>query len=593
MRHIKSALVLHNIAFILSAILLFILTKAFITTDLSFENIFLFSSSIQPLIYKIGALWSSNQGSLFFFFFLCFANNFIYINYLGKKICNTQELLIILSVSTIFCLILASNLYFFSNPFLPMKSKVSQGLGLNPLLQDIALVIHPPILYLGYITLFTPFVLGILSLKYPQNTRKYLPHILLYSRISWLALTIGISLGSWWAYRELGWGGYWFFDPVENASLLPWLIVTPLYHMCKRGVKLEHHHRMTIILSILGFIIVLISTMLVRSGWLISVHSFAQNKYASIYLLASFTVFICPCLYFLLSKIRFVNSNSISLSKPDKLVYTANILFSTSAVIILLSLIAPPLLEYYFNQQLTIEPRFFIYSLVPIFLVLAAMMTYLWFPYGIYKILPITIFVTFLACYLQTIYHLNFIAVLASLISICLLITSLLKFIYLTANAKLTISKSSMIFGHSGYAMLILAICLNNLLHREFDFFGKIGEIKYFDNVEIKLQNVRYKEQNNYYQHIADFWVKFPDANEVIISPENRFYKIEQSLAAEVAIKHFYLYDLYVVLSGSREDNIEAKFYIKPLMLLLWLSCGTISIAIALSFISKRNPKAS
>ena len=169
-----------------------------------------------------------------------------------------------------------------------------------------------------------------------------------------------------------------------------------------------------------------------------------------------------------------------------------------------------------------------------------------------------------------------------------LFLACILRFLYLVANKRLTATKFSMLLAHSGYAVMIVAICLNSLLQKEFNFSGTIGDQKYWDNIEIKLQNVRYQEQNNYYRHIADFWIKFPNGNEIIISPENRFYKIEKSLAAEIAIKHFYFYDIYVVLSGAKEEQIEAKFYIKPFMMLLWISCCMISLGIALGFVRKQ-----
>ncbi|MGL4226314.1 MAG: cytochrome c biogenesis protein CcsA, partial [Rickettsia sp.] len=267
----------------LCAILAFVtLVYAFIVSDFSLQNVFLNSSTLKPLIYKIAGSWSSHEGSMLLWFCLLQIISCCYIFLAKDKQLKLLSIIILSSIQLLF----SSFVYFTSNPFNVFSFIPKEGLGLNPMLQDIALSIHPPLLYLGYVSYAVPFTIVCASMSFSslsmsclrkQESINDIRLLKIFSNIGILFTTIGISFGSWWAYRELGWGGFWFFDPVENISLFPWLSGIMLHHAIIVTTKTNRIDPWTIILSIVTFLLVIFSTFLVRSGFITSIHSFALS----------------------------------------------------------------------------------------------------------------------------------------------------------------------------------------------------------------------------------------------------------------------------------------------------------------------------
>ncbi|MCC8369384.1 MAG: cytochrome c biogenesis protein CcsA, partial [Rickettsia endosymbiont of Oxypoda opaca] len=302
-----------------------LLVYSFVVSDFSLQTVFLNSSTLKPLLFKIAGSWSSHEGSILLWLCLLQIISCCYVCLINDK----QDKQLAILILSILQLLFGSFIYFTSNPFNAFSFAPTQGLGLNPMLQDIALSIHPPILYLGYVSYVVPFTCAciillrsitsfssplslssLMSFSSPlsflrkQESRKKHSKLSLGSRlrrndikllktfanIGILFTTIGIALGSWWAYRELGWGGLWFFDPVENISLFPWLSAIALHHSILVTIKTERMQSWTIILSILTFLLVVFSTFLVRSGFITSIHSFAFSPERGIYLLTIFVI---------------------------------------------------------------------------------------------------------------------------------------------------------------------------------------------------------------------------------------------------------------------------------------------------------------
>jgi cytochrome c-type biogenesis protein CcmF len=583
----KASLMLSNVSTVINSGLMLCLIWAFACSDFSIENVFLFSSTIQPVIYKIGAIWSSHQGSMLFFLWLL--SIVIFISATTIKL-DKKSLQIFLRITTFVSFILLTNIYFFSNPFIYFGAKASQGMGLNPVLQDIALVIHPPILYSGYVALLVPFALSITALYDKKYLSICLPAILFYSRISWFLITIGISLGSWWAYRELGWGGYWFFDPVENASLLPWIFVTALYHVCLRGAKFSQYYAATLSLGILPFLSVLLSTFFVRSGLLVSVHSFTNDVFSSLYLGASFCCIIIPSIIFWMINIHKFQNALAPFKNSNTRIYSVGILcLIISAFIIIISLIYPVAIEYLYQNKITINNEFFIYILLPIFLITALCAALSkasnHFTLGIFALFILII--VFGLLYFKY-YHASSSAVImlncfAVFCAVSLILSSIKMILKAYRDVKISKATLKMFLGHVGYAFFISTVTFNNLWLEEVDFHGKVGDSITFKNLKIKLQNIRYSEAPNYYSHITDFWITRQDNNYTfMLAPENRLYKVEAAIMPEVAIKHFWNYDLYAVLSSNNQDDISAKFYSRPFMNFLWFSLACVALAIIL-----------
>ena len=569
----KTAISIYKISFIFNSIIFAILTWAFLYSDFSIENVFLFSSTILPTMYKIGAIWSSSQGSMLFFTFLFSLISIISLYYnnldeYGKRIFTM--------LSAAICFIFLSNIYLFNNPFISLKSSMHQGMGLTAVLQDAALLIHPPILYLGYIFLFPPMAFAVIILFKADYLKKLLPKILLWSKFSWGFLTIGITLGSLWAYRELGWGGYWFFDPVENASLLPWLMVTQLYHCCLISIKSQKFYKTTISFAILSFCMVLLSIFFVRSGLLVSVHSFANDPLSCIYLFCSLAVFIFYALAILLLNIHKMDQNKTY--APDSLIKISIILFISASVIILTSIIYPLSWELLGGQKVTIGIEFFINILLPIFCLIALLASFIYNKKSYFIIC--TIFSIIAIIFLVKL-QIHFVAAIGLLCSSALIISSILLLFYKTDRGIIKVSK--IFLGHFGYACLILFITLNSILQEEINFSGKENDAIIFRNLNIKLHDVTYSQQDNYYKQQTNFWINIIDSNKyIILSPENRLYKIENTMLPEVAIKHFWFYDLYSILNFSKDDTINVTFYYKPFMSFIWFSIVLISLGILL-----------
>ena len=267
-----------------ASISFFALMYSYLISDFSVSNVFQNSHTTKPLIYKIAAVWGNHEGSmLLWILVLTFFNYFIFKLYNDKNstlILKTLETQAIITVGFLLFTILTSN------PFERILPKANEGLGFNPILQDPALAIHPPLLYIGYVGFSAAFSMGIAVLSLEKNEKiKWYIYMKPFVVAAWTFLTIGIALGSIWAYYELGWGGWWFWDPVENASFMPWLLGTALLHSLIIVEKRKSLLTWVLLLAILCFLLSVIGTFLVRSGILTSVHTFALDPARGIYIL--------------------------------------------------------------------------------------------------------------------------------------------------------------------------------------------------------------------------------------------------------------------------------------------------------------------
>ena len=265
-----------------------VLMHSYVVSDFTLVNVTLNSHTQKPLIYKITGVWGNHEGSMLLLVMILSLYNLLFIR------SNPVEHRSVLYSVNVLGIILAGFLgfvIFTSNPFITNPIVPKEGLGLNPLLQDIGLALHPPILYMGYIGYAIVFAMSFGQLCCPRSEKLFARQQLPWVQFSWIMLTLGICLGSWWAYRELGWGGFWFWDPVENVSLMPWLVGTALLHtvivLMRRGV----FHGWSLFLGLLCFVLSLLGIFLVRSGILTSVHAFANDPDRGVYILG-FIAFI-------------------------------------------------------------------------------------------------------------------------------------------------------------------------------------------------------------------------------------------------------------------------------------------------------------
>lgn len=607
------------------------LVYGFITSDFSLQNVFLNSSTLKPLIFKIAASWASHESSILLWLCLLQIIGSFYIflaRYYSEesiaKLQNSQLLaqsgaiepkhlcwqssirmslpyrtpISIITLSIIY-LLFASFIYLTSNPFTVLSFKPMEGLGLNPMLQDIALVIHPPLLYLGYVSYSIPFAIACKILWTANTNQIELKLLKKFANLGILFLSTGVTLGSWWAYRELGWGGFWFFDPVENISLLPWLSGIALHHCVLITIRSGKMQGLTITLSIITFLLAIFGTFLVRSGLIDSIHSFASSPQRAIYMLAIFSIIALGSLILLVfrggSSLRYkellsdeeivgerevlneipsavsLRCNSVTELSTINGIFFGTILFLISLIVLLSSILYPLIYSIIYEESITISEKFFINNFI-IFLIPTLLLAGIFTTKQSWRRHIFILILSLILTYISS-YKINYgmISVITIIFSLFVMITTIYVFIT-HFRYKLSVKTVSMLLGHFGFGLLALSITFNSLLQNEIDFVGKIGGKISKGELEVSLQNIKFASGPNYYRQIAELWVQDKRNNITILKPENRFYIIEKTLSQESDIYSYLTYDLYAVLNKVDGETIHAKIYYRPMISFIWIS---------------------
>ena len=588
----------------------FTLIYAFITSDFSLQNVFLNSSTLKPLIYKIAGSWSSHEGSMLLWFSLLQIVSCCYIFLLKDNRLKFLSIIILSAIQLFF----SSFIYFTSNPFNLFSFTPKEGLGLNPMLQDIALSIHPPLLYLGYVSYAVPFTIATTSMLFHSSSMSFLRKqesindiklIKTFSNIGILFTTIGISLGSWWAYRELGWGGFWFFDPVENISLFPWLSGIMLHHSIIVTTKTGRMQSWTMVLSLTTFLLVVFSTFLVRSGFITSIHSFAFSPERGIYLLGIFLIMgIGSTSLYTTTSLRGGASASTKQSQETDRdchshfrgftmtgITLGNIFFLLSLIVLIAATLYPPIYSLFDDKPIIIGETFFVNNfiifVIPILCTIGLFTT----KSSIKKHIIILILSLIITYFISLKVTFSVISILTIIASIFLMLHNV-HYLLIKTNYfrnRLKASTASMTLGHFGFALIAFSITMNALLQSEMDFTGKIGASKTFNEFKITLQNIKFAQGKNYYRQIAEFWLEDNNRNITILKPENRLYIVEKSLSQESDIYSYLSYDLYAVLSNIDGDIIHAKIYYKPMMSFIWLGIILTAFGFFIALIRKNS----
>ena len=352
--------------FIFITLAFFSLIYLYINSDFRNLNVFLNSHSAKPLIYKISGTWGNHEGSLLMWILIMSFYTFIFSfnKILDKKLIN---LTIFFQTIMTFCFLLFMILT--SNPFILNYTNINEGMGLNPILQDPALAIHPPLLYLGYVGFSLILSLAVAGLITDRIEKDWIKTVKKYSLFCWVMLTLGIGAGSFWAYYELGWGGWWFWDPVENASLMPWLSGLALIHSLQVVYKSSQLKRWIIFLSILCFSLSLLGTFLVRSGVLMSVHAFANDSFKGIFILMLFFIITgFSFLVFIIKPVKTVSTNSFFYFNKFSSLIINNIIMTVTCFTVLLGTIYPIILESITNEKISVGAPYFNSTVLPILL---------------------------------------------------------------------------------------------------------------------------------------------------------------------------------------------------------------------------------
>ena len=568
----------------------FTLISAFLTSDFSLINVYQNSHSLKPIFYKISGTWGNHEGSLLLWVIILTIFSFLFLILNNKHPKNyrlytliTQNLLIL---GFLFFIL------FNSNPFSIISPVPKEGLGLNPILQDPALAIHPPLLYIGFVGSSIYFSAAMASLISNYNDKPFAQSIKSWVLISWVFQTLGILVGSIWAYYELGWGGFWFWDPVENASLLPWFAMTALLHSLLVLEKRRVFYFWTIILCLLTFTLSVTGTFLVRSGILNSVHTFANDPTRGIYILIFLSIMILTSVYFLFTKYK-PERNHISANSKETFVLINNWFMMFYLLTVLLGTLYPIFTDALLKSKISVGPPFYNTVIIPvvvvflIFMAVGPQVKWIKSKFNNLKqhstILGGALIINFAIFYLFKSY--SVISNLIIISSLFLIISSLLDYF------KKSETNFSRILSHLSFGFLIFFIGLNHNFSIEKDFNLKLGETKLIDNYKFVLKDLELNNQNNYKAIIGKLQVKNLVTNEErTLKPEIRIYENPQTLTYEASIQTSFFKDHYLTMSNiDRSEYYNIKFQEKPLMIWIWISTITLSFGGFLSLF--RNAK--
>ena len=552
----------------------FTLIAAFIVSDFSLITVYQNSHSMKPIFYKITGTWGNHEGSLMLWVIILTIFSFLFLiynkNHPKKFRLLTLIIQNILIIGFLFFIILNSN------PFSPLSPIPKEGLGLNPILQDPALAIHPPLLYIGFVGSSIYFSAAIASLISNYSEKNFASSIKNWILISWSFQTLGILVGSIWAYYELGWGGFWFWDPVENASLLPWFAMTALFHSIIVFEKRNLFYFWVIILCLMTFILSVTGTFLVRSGILNSVHTFASDPTRGIYILSFLSLMIFGSVFLLFKKYKTENYN-LNQNSKETFVLVNNWFMMFYLVTVLLGTIYPIFTDALSQNKISVGPPFYnaiIFPVVVIFLIFMAIgpnASWIKNKFDNIKLYFLILLGAILINLMIILFFKNF-SILSNFIIISalfLILSSLKDFVISKKKNNLDLAR---IIAHASFGFLVLFIGLNHIFSVEKDYNMKIGEIKKFDNYSIEFKNLELKDFTNYQAVVGEFEIlKEKDRN--ILKPEIRIYSNPKTLTYEASIKTSFIKDYYLTMSNiDRSDYYNIKFQEKPLMIWIWLS---------------------
>ena len=568
----------------------FTLISAFLVSDFSLINVYQNSHSLKPVFYKISGTWGNHEGSLLLWVIILTIFSFLFLIFNNKH--PKSYRLYTLIIQNLLILGFLFFIIFNSNPFSLVSPVPKEGLGLNPILQDPALAIHPPLLYVGFVGSSIYFSAAMASMISNYNDKSFAQSIKSWVLISWVFQTLGILVGSIWAYYELGWGGFWFWDPVENASLLPWFAMTALLHSLLVLEKRRAFYFWTIILCLLTFTLSVTGTFLVRSGILNSVHTFANDPTRGIYILIFLSIMILTSVYFLFTKYK-PERNNISANSKETFVLINNWFMMFYLLTVLLGTLYPIFTDALFKSKISVGPPFYNSVIIPVvigFLVFMAIGPQTkWIKNKftnlkqLLAILISAIVINFAIFYLFKSY--SVISNLIIISSLFLIISSLLDFL------KRSDKNLSRILSHLSFGLLIFFIGLNHNFSVEKDFNIKLGETKTIDNYKFVLKDLELNNQINYKAIIGKLQVSNIITNEDrILKPEIRIYESPQTLTYEASIQTNFFKDHYLTMSNiDRSDYYNIKFQEKPLMIWIWISTIMLSLGGFLSLF--RNAK--
>ena len=578
-----------SVQFLMVIISFFSLIYAFIISDFSNETVYNNSHTTKPLFYKISGTWGNHEGSLLLWLLVLIIFLFIFFIH-SKKLSNKYRLLTVFFQEIIILGFLLFIL-FTSNPFSNLFPIPKEGNGLNPILQDPALAIHPPILYLGYVGTSIIFSSSLAALITGLINKVWASHIKKWVVISWIFLSIGIMLGSIWAYYELGWGGFWFWDPVENVSLMPWFCLTALLHTIIVLEKRNIFHSWAIILSVTTFSLSMSGTFLVRSGILNSIHTFANDPSRGVFILCFlfFLIFSAIFIFFIYQKNISKNLYKPYLVSKETSILINNLFMMFFLSVVLVGTVYPIFLEVINDSKISVGPPFYqkliTPFLIPFLFFMAVGPNIKWIKDRISKIniQQLIFFIIFilLSCLFLKKNGVSYLFVLPLIGSGFFLFFLTIKDFFLKS------SHLSQKIAHFGFSLFILSVLFNGILAKEYSSNMKVGDERVFMNKIIKFENLKVVQGHNYQSLIGEF--KIIDQKNVLnFKPQIRVYDQPKTITSEADISTTIYSDNFLVFNVLKNDGYyNVRYQNKPFMIWIWLSVALMSFGGILSFIKK------
>ena len=576
--------------FILITISFLSLIYSFLVDDFSVAYVAQNSNINLPVYYKLAATWGAHEGSLVLWILAMNAWLIGFIFFTHSKDKDFLSTVFSISCQVIFAFSLFT--LFTSNPFeriLPIPPL--NGADLNPSLQDFAFTVHPPLLYFGYSGLLIPFAIAVAAILFKKDTREWASYSRPWTLLSCSFLTLGIALGSWWAYYELGWGGWWFWDPVENAAFVPWLLSVALFHSLITSQNRGVFGKWSILLSIFAFATSLLGTFLVRSGILTSVHAFALDPERGIFLLAILAFFVIGSLFiYSITDFGHVEENKYELTSKEFGFLLNNLLLVVLAISILFGTIFPLIYEAFTGgKQISVGAPYFEIILFPFALALGLLQgVALYLSWGqsssfsflprllieslsIFSLIILILFVLFDNLYL------------GSFATIFLASWILVGTLQMTKKRNLSYwnflrKRLAVTFAHAGMAILIIGVGVVSSYSLEKEIILSPGDSTEFSDQTINFQSIDDLLGPNYTSKSAV--VSFDDGSELSnIVTEKRTYLPSGQITTEAGIQADLFKDLYVSIGDNLQSNIWSfKIQIKPFIRWIWL--GALLIAI-------------
>lgn len=593
--------------FILVSFAFAALMWAFITSDFSLQVVVANSHSLKPMLYKISGTWGNHEGSMLLWLLILtlFGGCAAWFDGGLPETLRARVLAVQSSVSVAFY----AFILFTSNPFARMEVPPFDGQDLNPLLQDPGLAFHPPFLYLGYVGLSMAFSFAVAALIEGRVDAAWGRWVRPWTLAAWMFLTIGIALGSWWAYYELGWGGFWFWDPVENASFMPWLIAAALLHSAIVVEKREALKSWTILLAILAFGFSLLGTFIVRSGLLTSVHAFANDPERGVFILAILAFFVGGSLTLYAARAKVLASNGVfgTVSRESALVLN-NILLAVSCFVVFIGTIWPLVAEMAFGRTLSVGPPFFDAAFSPFMVALALVL-----PLG-----------SLLAWKRGTLTRAK-----KPLWGWAILAVSLGGLAFAVQSGRSALGPVGVALGvwvvggalldlwlrggrgdwkdrlrrvrhlpradwgksvaHIGVGVTTFAVAAVLAWQLEDIRVAEIGDSYDVGEFTFTLSDVVQAEGPNYVTTMATIDVTKDGQDIVALFPEKRFYPVAQMPTTEAAIRNGVLRDLYVVIGEPQANGGWAvRVYIKPFANWIWGGCMLMALGAFISLTDRR-----